>query len=42
MFIAWTMGRLFPLNPLLLNNSENTRGKFIKRGTKFRESGHIL
>lgn len=41
MIIAWTMGRLFSLSPLHLNNPWNTREKFNKHEL-FRESGHVF
>lgn len=40
--IAWTIGRLFLLNPLHLNKPWNAREKVNGHGTTFRESGHIL
>lgn len=42
MIIAWTMGRLFSLNPLHLNKPWNMREKFNEHGTIFRESDHVL
>lgn len=42
MIVAWTMGRLLPLNPLHLNKPESARENFNRHGTVFWESSHIL
>jgi len=42
MIVAWTMGRLLPLNPLHLNEPESARENFNRHRTVFWESSHIL